>query len=210
MSNPIPIPRFEDPRRAIRIAFGKLGYDNLFQTMALDLVEWSNEAVNHISRKHALKKEIVTATINNNKVPHCDHFSMIDCVERNGKSLTLQERGSCAPCVSSNCRSKCGNGSSQRFIVGECYTEFYPPIADGEEVNITYLRKPINKDGWPMIPDYMTQAVAQYNMWMLCVRETDNRAREVEARWYVLCVQARAEHNKMTQEVLEQIGMQWQ
>lgn len=202
------IPRFVSPKQPIRLALGKLGFSNLMQTLEPDLVAWTAEALGLISRKKTFSAIEIDAVIEDNVVPHCPDFSMIECVKIAGVPLTYQPDGSCHGVVTDNCRCIC-IGSEKKFTVDESYIHFVPVQSDGTAVKIKYYKRPMGDDGYPLVNEACVLAVTEYLKWQICFRERDNRSAACEARWYVLCRQARAIMNTWTQQQLENFGLIW-
>lgn len=196
------------PKQAIRIALGKLGYSDMMQTLEPDLIAWAVFGNDKISRKKTYKKVEQEFEVENNAIQIGGCFKLIDCVTRNGCPLTYDPNGSCGECVTEECCNVC-RGSSQLFIVDDCYIHFSPAIADGITIKVKGYQRPIGPDGYPLVPDVCSEAIAEYVMWQLCFRERDNRTAACEKRWYELIRQARADLRTLTQQQLERIGYRW-
>lgn len=210
MQNAVPVIRFVNPKEPIRVALGKLGYPNMMQTLELDLVHWCVEAVDLIKKQKGLKKYTETRYSSDSKIALCRDDLAIDCVTINGSELNYKETSGCGSNVTSRCRKCCGNSGKTMSIDG-CYIHLSPSVADGTEVEVTSLKRPVDVDGYPLIPEVTVVAVAEYVKWMLCVRERDNRAGDSERRWYALCRIARGElkSTAWTQSELEKFGYFW-
>lgn len=205
-----PIIRYISPKEAIRVALGKLGYSNLWQQLEPDLVMWAMFAANKIDNDKVMKAVTVEATVEDNRVPHCQEFKAVECVKKGGCALTLRMTKDCETCVTRNCRTTCcGNPYGQTFTVNECFIQFSPALTDGTELEITYLTRPIAEDGYPAVPDVATEAIAQYVMWQLLFRDSDPRTMAAEQRWYQLLRQVQKQFNGYTQQQIEAIGLIW-
>lgn len=203
------IPRFVSPKQPIRLALGKLGYSNLMQTLEPDLIAWSIEAQDLISKKKTMQPTTMEVTVENNQVPHCSDWLLIDAVKtKSGYPLTYKGGGSVAGCVTDNCKKVCC-GSDQGFTVDTCYTSFTPAMADGATLDITYYKRPTDSEGYPMIAEVCVLAVTEYIKWQLCFRQGDNRHRDCERRWLILCKQARGLLNVWTRKKLSDLGYVW-
>lgn len=206
---PINIPRYVSPLQAIRSALGDLGFGSLMQTLEPDLIRWAIEAQDLISKKKTfIYSEPTNYTVENNKIALCADALMIESVCMGGRPLTYNPTLSCGGMCTDNCKSMCV-GNAQEFYVDECYVHFNPPVADGTPIEMVTMERPMGDDGYPLVIDSCMLAVAEYEKWKICFRQKDERYKECEQRWYVLCRQARAELNKYSQKQIENLGKIW-
>lgn len=202
------IPKYVSPLETIRSALGDLGYTSLMQTLEPDLIRWSAEASDFISRKKTGKMSTHELEVKNNMAVLCSEFSMLENVEHNCRPLTLDKQRTLGCACTKSCVTRCC-GNPQTFWIDECYVHFQPAMADGEIVHVTVVERPMGPDGYPLVLDVCKIAVAEYIKWKICFLKDDPRGAACERRWYVLCVQARAQTNTLTQEQLREIGYFW-
>lgn len=197
--------RYVSTFQPIRTAVGDLGYGNVMQGLEEDLVRWAIEAQDYIGRDKAKKMETKTLIVKDNKILYCADMSIIDCVSVGGILYDFKDKHNCYDHVTSSCSCAC-DSSQFVFTTDGCYIRFEPSLADGTEVVVKYLARPMDDNGYPMIADICVFAIQEYIKWKLCFRFGDNRTSACEGRWYALCRQARPLFNNITQRDIERIG----
>ena len=81
-----------------------------------------------------------------------------------------------------------------------------------EEIGISYEGIALDEEGWPEISETHEQAVQQYLMWQYKTADYVNGKiphhvyKELEARWYNLCGQARGDDELPSQSEMEYLG----
>lgn len=203
------LPKYVSPLEPLRSALGDIGYKSLYQTLEPDMIRWTAEASDFIAEnKKVYQSAEDDFVIKNNQLAWCKEFKMLECLSINGVPLTLKQGPGCETLCTDNCRSVCC-GSDRTFSLNECYATFEPPLVDGSIVHGVFLKRPMGADGYPLVNDACKVAVAEYVKWKVCFLKADPRAASCEKRWYVLCVQARAKVNAITDEQLQEIGLMW-
>lgn len=206
---PTILPKYVSPLEPIRSGLGDIGYKTLYQTLKPDLIRWTAEASDFISEKQRVYKTgEQDFEVNNNQIAWCKEFKLLECLSINGVPLTLKRDINCDSLCTSNCRRICC-GNDRTFSLDECYATFDPPLANGSLVHGVFLKRPMGADGFPLVHDACKVAVAEYVKWKVCFLKADPRATSCERRWYLLCVQARAKVNAITNEQLQAIGLMW-
>lgn len=194
------------PYTAIRSALGKIGMGDLMQTHQPDLIEWSVEASDMISRlKTFTDLGCEPIEVCNNKIMLPIEMQMLNCASVNGSPMTYLSSPGCSDRLTANSPCRCCN-SAQGFYLDECFMHFKPTLADGVLVTIDGLKRPIGEDGYPLIADVCVQAVSEYICSLVCLRFNDSRFAIWDAKWKRHCVQARAELNRFSQKQVEDLG----
>lgn len=199
------VPRYVSTFQPIRTAVGDLGFSNVMQTMEEDLVRWAIEAQDYITRKsphNVMKMESKTLIIRGNKILYCANMQVIDCVKINGVIYEYNGKNTCY--VTSGCACSC-EVTDRTFSADGCYLRFTGQ-EDGTEVEVKYLARPMDENGYPMVVESIVFAIQEYIKWKMCFKMRDNRSSACEQRWYVLCRQARPVFNNLTQTDIEKIG----
>lgn len=203
----INIPNYVSPYEAIRSALGDLGgYDSLMQSLEPDMIRWTAEAQDFISRKKIYKQQEEDFEVFNNKIAWCKSFSMLECLSIGGTPLTLKKSAGCENICTQNCLTLC-QGSSQQFSVDECYATFDPPIADGATIHGVFYGRPMGEDGYPLVHELAKIAVAEYVKWKICFRKNDPRVNMCMKRWWELCRIAKGNLGNISDEELQAIGV---
>lgn len=191
----------------IRTAVGNLGYSNVMQALEEDLVRWAVEGQDFITRKtpyYVMQAVSKTLIIKDNKIKYCADMQVIDCVSINGVPYDYNGQNECMVTPTCGC-SNVGTSNLFTFGADGCSITFMGQ-SDGTEVDIKYLARPMDDNGYPMVLESIVFAIQEYVMWQLCFRQRDIRSSACEARWYALCRQARASLKNLTQKDIEKIG----
>lgn len=198
--------RYVSPYTAIRSALGKIGYVDAMQTMQPDLIEWSVEAQDMISRLRTFTDlNCEPIQVCNNKIMLPIEMQLINCASANGVPMTFLNLPGCCDRLTPKSINRCCN-SPQGFYLDECYMHFKPVLNDGVWIKIDGLKRPIGEDGYPLIVDVCVQAVSEYIASMMCARFRDNRFDLWDRKWKRHCVQARAELNRLGQQQIQDLG----
>lgn len=210
----ISVRRYISPLFAIRAALGNLGLGTMYNTLEGDLIRWTIEAQDKISKKKTTKKVSREFEIENNSILICEDMLLIDSVCIGDSRLDYIRELSCngpidEAVVPNGCNTGCGNIGSTGiggFYMNECFIRFMPEVPNGTLAKVTYHQRAMGADGYPMILESAASSIAEYISWKLCVRVGDNRAGLFERNWYFACRQARAELNSLTQSDIEKIS----
>ncbi len=202
------VPKFIPCQVAIRQALGGLGYGDSYQTMQPDLIAWVADAMDLISRlKTYTDLPCGNYTTCNNKIELPLEMALITCVTVNGKPMTYLPTKGCNK-VTNNSPNRCDCGA-QGFYIDECYMHFTPAIADGVEINVGGLGRPMDVDGFPLIPEVAILAISEYVSARICLRFRDSRYNEFQRLWEKHCLRARAELNQMSNEQVRELGYRY-
>lgn len=202
--NPVEVPKFVSPFQAIRSALGKIGYNDLPQTMQPDLIEWSIEASDMISKPKTFKIYEDDFTVCGNKIQLDSHVLLVECASWNGRPMEYITNKGCNRCTQSSPNRCCR--SEQKFWLDECYIHFKPVMPDGEIIHVEYLQRAYGADGYPMILDSCSMAISEYVCSMVCLRFNDNRYGVFDGKWKSHCQQARAGLNRLSQAQIQNLG----
>lgn len=183
--------------------------------MEPDLIMWVIEAQDYISRPKTMKWAETPAQgiqVQDNKIPICVEWQMIECVSLSGVPLIYDPTRSCGGRCTQNCESLyiypvCQN--EQQWLMDECYIHFDPLIGDDKFIHVKALQRAMGTDGYPLIFEVCATAIADYVMWKVCFRFRDNRAAECKRDWFFHKRTAFAELNRYTQQQLQNLGLAW-
>ena len=203
--NPATIQRFVSPKQAIRTALGKIGYADLMQTLQDELIEWSIEASDMISKPKTFKIVSDEFTVCGNKIELCQNVLLVNCASYRGQPMELISNKGCSGRCTGNSKNRCCR-SNQQFYLDESYMHFKPSIEDGEIVHVEYLQRAYGADGYPLILDSCNMAISEYVASIVCARFKDNAYALWNEKWERHVVQARAELNRITQAQVEALG----
>ncbi len=156
--------------------------------MEPDLIMWAIEAQDFISRPKTMKWLDMACEVKDNKIPIPAELQMIDCVSLCGVPLTFAPSQSCG---TSRCTTNCQNlyvfpvcRNQQTWLMDECYIHFNPVMGDDKIITVKGLQRAIGNDGYPMIFQVCSTAIADYICWKLCFRYRDDRWRECKRDWF--------------------------
>lgn len=205
---PVSIPRYISTKQAIRTALGKIGYATEMQRLEPDLIDWSIEASDYISRPRTLIAYDDDFVIENNRIPIRREWQMIDCISIQGVPLLFKFTKGCSDSIltkESKCRC-CKGVQAFTFDNNSCFIHFTPAIKDGICAHIEWIQRPIGEDGYPLVLDVCSPAISEYVASMVCLRFRDNRYEIWNQKWLNHCRWARTELNRIQQQQLEGIG----
>lgn len=203
--NPFPVQRFVSPKQAIRTALGKIGFEDLMQTLGNELIEWAIEASDMISKPKTFKIAEDDFVVCGNKIQLDQNVLLVNCASYNGEPMELISNKGCANRCTQNSKNRCCR-SNQKFYLDECYIHFKPTLCDGSIVHVEWLQRAYGADGYPLILDSCNMAISEYVASIVCARFKDNAYALWNDKWEKHVLQARADVNRITQAQVQALG----
>lgn len=103
--------------------------------------------------------------------------------------------------------------NDNKFSIENGYIYFN--VMNNEKLGLAYLGVDLDKDGWPLISTVHEDAVTHYLMYMYKARDFYNGKlpggvyKEMQARWFWLCGQARGDDEMPDGQKLRQLNNMW-
>jgi hypothetical protein len=194
---------------AIKSALENLGYsENIMQTQESALVRWSAEAQDLVFKQPGGSPMLIETRLTlNNQIRNSPDFQVLEDIHIGGRSIRYNRNSRSTPHVRMGIEyTNRGFNEGHSFVITQEYITFTPAIADNTPVQIQYLLKPVDDDGYPMIISLCERAIAYYIGWKICVRERDDRKDDQYAQWLKACKQSRHDINEFTNEEILSLG----